>query len=72
MTKECGLRQEKERKTKEKCVNRAKFLTHTLVPVELVPPSLRTTPSPPYVADHAEDPEHSSVPEFWVDPVADQ
>jgi hypothetical protein len=52
------------------------LVIHTLVPVETlleyIPPSLRLTPSPPYVAERLEDPEHSSVPEFWVDPEVDQ
>jgi hypothetical protein len=51
-------------------------MVHTLVPVEVpsefIPPPLRVTPSPPYVADRVEDPEHSSVPESWVDLAADQ
>jgi hypothetical protein len=51
-------------------------VVHTLVPVEVpsefIPPSLRVTPSPPYVAECLEDPEHSGVPEFWVDPEVDQ
>jgi hypothetical protein len=49
---------------------------HTLVPVETpleyIPPSLCLTPSPPYVAERSEDPEHSGVPEFWVDLGVDQ
>jgi hypothetical protein len=44
----------------------------TLIPVEVpeafIPPSLRTTPSPPYVASREEDPESNGVPEFWADP----
>jgi hypothetical protein len=47
---------------------------HTLIPVEVseafIPPSLRTTPSPPYVADCEEDPVHDGVPEYWADPGA--
>jgi hypothetical protein len=47
---------------------------HTLIPVEVpeafIPPSLRTTPSPPYVASCEEDPVHDGVPEYWVDPGA--
>jgi hypothetical protein len=43
---------------------------HTLVPVEtpseFIPPSLHATPSPPYVAEQAEDPEHHGVPEYWA------
>jgi hypothetical protein len=48
----------------------------TLVPMEIpseyIPPSLHLTPSPPYVAERSEDPEHSGVPESWVDPGVDQ
>jgi hypothetical protein len=44
---------------------------HTLIPVEVsetfIPPSLQTTPSPPYVVDHEEDPVHDGVPEYWAD-----
>jgi chromosome segregation ATPase len=44
----------------------------TLIPVEVpeafIPPSLHTTPSPPYVASREEDPESSGVLEFWADP----
>jgi hypothetical protein len=51
-------------------------VVHTLVPVEtpseFIPPSLHVTPSPPYVAEHVEDLEHSGVPEFWVDPEVNQ
>jgi hypothetical protein len=48
----------------------------TLIPIEVpevfIPPSVRTTPSPPYVASREEDPESSGVPEFWADPEAGQ
>jgi hypothetical protein len=51
-------------------------VVHTLVPVEVpseyIPPSLCVTPSPPHVAEHMEDPEHSGVPEYWVDQEVDQ
>jgi hypothetical protein len=51
-------------------------VVQTLIPVEVpsefVPPSLRTIPSPPYVAERLEDPEHSGVPKFWVDLETDQ
>jgi hypothetical protein len=44
----------------------------TLIPIEVseafIPLSLRTTPSPPYVASREEDPESSGVAEFWADP----
>jgi hypothetical protein len=44
---------------------------HTLIPVELseafIPPSLQTSPSPPYVEVHEEDLVHDGVPEYWVD-----
>jgi chromosome segregation ATPase len=43
----------------------------TLIPIEVpeafIPPSLRTTPSPPYVASCEEDLESSGVLEFWAD-----
>jgi hypothetical protein len=46
-------------------------VVHTLVPVEVpskyIPPSLHVTPSPPYVASHGDNLEHSGVPEYWVD-----
>ena len=41
------------------------------VPEEFIPPSLRSTPSPPYVQAQAEDPTHDGVPEYWVDPGVD-
>jgi chromosome segregation ATPase len=54
----------------------APSVVRTLVPVEVaskfIPPSHHLTPSPPYVAEWLEDPEHSGVPEFWVDPGVDQ
>jgi hypothetical protein len=44
----------------------------TLIPVEVpeafIPPSLRSSPSPPYVASRAEDPESHGVAEYWADP----
>jgi hypothetical protein len=44
----------------------------TLIPIEVpeafIPPSLRTTLSPPYVEAREEDPEDSGVPEYWADP----
>jgi hypothetical protein len=44
---------------------------HTLIPVEVseafIPLSLRTMPSPPYVADREEDPVHDGIPEYWAD-----
>jgi hypothetical protein len=47
---------------------------HTLILVEVpeafVPPSLRVTPSPPYIADRLEDPVHDGTPEYWADPEA--
>jgi chromosome segregation ATPase len=47
-------------------------LTLMLIPIEVpeafIPPSLRTTPSPPYVEAREEDPEDSGVPEYWADP----
>jgi chromosome segregation ATPase len=46
----------------------------TLIPIEVpeafIPPSLRTTPSPPYVAACEEDLEHGGVLEYWADPEA--
>jgi hypothetical protein len=46
-------------------------VVHTLVPVEVsseyIPPSLCITPSPPYMAELGEGPEHSGVPKYWVD-----
>jgi hypothetical protein len=51
-------------------------MIHTHVPVEVpsefIPPSLHLMPSPPYIAEHLEDLEHSGIPEFWVDPGVDQ
>jgi chromosome segregation ATPase len=45
----------------------------TLIPIEVpeafIPPSLRTTLSPPYVASHEEDPENGGAPESWADPM---
>jgi chromosome segregation ATPase len=47
---------------------------HTLIPVEVpeafIPPSLQSTPSPPYVEAHEEDPAHDGIPEYWTDPEA--
>jgi chromosome segregation ATPase len=37
------------------------------MPEAFVPPSLRTTPSPPYIKACEEDPIHDGVPEYWVD-----
>jgi predicted transcriptional regulator len=46
----------------------------TLIPIEVpeafIPPSLRMTPSPLYVASREEDPENNGVPEYWADPAA--
>jgi hypothetical protein len=43
----------------------------TLIPIEVpeafIPPSLRSSPSPPYVANIGEDPESHGVLEFWAD-----
>jgi hypothetical protein len=41
----------------------------TLVPLdsEYIPPVLRVTPSPPYVAERSEDPAHGGVPESWAE-----
>jgi hypothetical protein len=41
----------------------------TLVPVdsEYIPPVLRGTPSPPYVAEQSADPTHGGVPEAWAE-----
>jgi hypothetical protein len=41
----------------------------TLVPVdsEYIPPVLRVTPSPPYVAERSEDPADGGVPESWAE-----
>jgi hypothetical protein len=45
---------------------------HTLIPVkvpeEFIPPSLHSTPSPPYIQAREDDPLHDGVPEYWVDP----
>jgi hypothetical protein len=38
------------------------------VPEEFIPPSLHSTPSPPYVQVQEEDLLHSGVLEYWVDP----
>ena len=38
------------------------------VPEAFIPPSLRTTPSPPYVQAREEDLEHDGVLEYWADP----
>jgi hypothetical protein len=44
----------------------------TLIPIEVleefIPPSLHSTPSPPYVQAWEEDPLHDGVPEYRVDP----
>jgi chromosome segregation ATPase len=44
----------------------------TLIPIEVpeafIPPSLRSTPSPPYVVNREEDPESNGVLEYWADP----
>jgi hypothetical protein len=44
----------------------------TLIPIEVpeafIPPSLRSTPSLPYVAYRGEDPEHNGFPQYWADP----
>jgi hypothetical protein len=44
-------------------------VVHTLVPAdsEYIPPILRGTPSPLYIAEQAEDPEHHSVLEYWAE-----
>jgi hypothetical protein len=46
----------------------------TLIPIEVseafIPPSLRSSLSPPYVVSHAEDPESHGVAEYWADPEA--
>jgi hypothetical protein len=51
-------------------------VVHTLVPVEVpskfVPLSLHITPSPPNVAEHGEDPEHNSIPEYWAESEVNQ
>jgi hypothetical protein len=43
-----------------------------LIPIEVpegfIPPSLCSTPSPPYVQAWEDDPLHNGVPEYWVDP----
>jgi hypothetical protein len=48
------------------------IIHNALIPIEVpeafIPPSLRTTPSPPYVQAREEDPEHDGVPEYWADP----
>jgi chromosome segregation ATPase len=36
-------------------------------PEEFIPPSLHSTPSPPYIQAQ-EDPSHDGVPEYWADP----
>ena len=45
---------------------------NALIPIEVpeafIPPSLQTTPSPPYVQACEEDPEHDGVLEYWADP----
>jgi hypothetical protein len=45
---------------------------HPLIPIEIpeefIPPSLHSTPSPPYIQAQEDDPLHSGVPEYWVDP----
>jgi hypothetical protein len=47
---------------------------HTLILLEVseafIPPSLRVTPSPPYIVDCLEDPVHDGTPEYWADPEA--
>jgi chromosome segregation ATPase len=44
----------------------------TLIPIEVpeafIPPSLHSSPSPPYVASREEDPESHGVAEYWADP----
>jgi hypothetical protein len=40
---------------------------YMLVPVEFIPPSVCSSPSP-YVQDVEDDPLHDGVPEYWVDP----
>ena len=46
------------------------LVIHTLVPVdtpsEFISPSLWESPSPLYIAEHGEDPEHHGVPEYWA------
>ena len=38
------------------------------VPGEFVPPPLHSIPSPPYIQAVEDDPLHSGVPEYWVNP----
>jgi hypothetical protein len=48
------------------------IIHHSLIPIkipeEFIPPSLRSTPSPPYVQAWEDDPSHDGVLEYWVDP----
>jgi hypothetical protein len=43
-----------------------------LIPIEVpevfIPPSLRLSPSPPYIASREEDPSSHGVAEYWADP----
>jgi predicted nucleic acid-binding Zn-ribbon protein len=43
-------------------------IIHTLIPIEVpktfIPPSLCSTPSPPYIEAHEEDPLHNGIPEY--------
>jgi hypothetical protein len=41
------------------------------VPEEFIPPSLHSTPSPPYVQAREDDLSHDGVLEYWVDPEVD-
>jgi hypothetical protein len=47
------------------------FLVPIKVPEEFIPPSLCSTPSPPYVQAIEDDPLHDGVLEYWVDPEVD-
>jgi hypothetical protein len=41
------------------------------VPEEFIPPSLHSTPSPPYIQAWEDDLSHDGVLEYWVDPGVD-
>jgi hypothetical protein len=49
----------------------APSIVHTLVlveiPEEFIPPSLHSTPSPPYIQAREEDLSHDGVLEYWAD-----
>jgi hypothetical protein len=49
----------------------APSVVQTLVPIDFVPPSLCSSPSPPYVQDVEDDPLHDGVPEYLVNPEVD-